>query len=332
MTAQVELFEDLQAVEHDAAGRLDRASRSSIFDRVAWYRLLSAHCSPDGTPLVARAKEGERTAWLFLARGGNAAKAYSAWYSLRFGGIGNALLFPAIARALKDRGLSEIDLAPLDEALPLRDAFREAGWLVFLSPATISWQVATEGIDFAAYWASRPGKLRSTAARKAKSAGLEIEIHQRFDANIWADYESIYQASWKPDEGSPEFLRALAEQEGKAGTLRLGIARKDNTPVAAQLWLVENGRATIHKLAYVEQAKQFSPGTLLSMEMFRHVIDQDRVKRIDYGTGDDAYKRDWMEERHILWRVTAYNPETLRGLGRAARAMASALVRRWRSR
>ena len=71
----------------------------------------------------------------------------------------------------------------------------------------------------------------------------------------WADYEAVYAASWKPEEGSPAFLRALAEQEGAAGTLRLGIARRGGRPVAAQLWTVESGVATIHKLAYVEDER-----------------------------------------------------------------------------
>src|SRR3712207_8457598 len=38
---------------------------------------------------------------------------------------------------------------------------------------------------------------------------------------------------------------------------------KDGAPIAAQLWLVENGEATIHKLAYAEREKGLSPGTLL---------------------------------------------------------------------
>ena len=153
------------------------------------------------------------------------------------------------------------------------------------------------GEDFDAYWAKRPAQLRNTAKRKAKAAGLEIDIHDRFDEAAWADYEAVYRASWKPDEGSFPFLRALAEQEGAAGTLRLGVARKDGRPVAVQLWLVENGEATIHKLAYAEDAKALSPGTILGMAMFRHALDKDRVRRIDYGTGDEPYKADWMAEK-----------------------------------
>ena len=132
-------------------------------------------------------------------------------------------------------------------------------------------------MDFETYWAARPGQLQNTAKRRGKTAGLDIEIHDRFDEAAWADYEAVYRASWKPEEGSFPFLRALAEQEGAAGTLRLGVARKNGRPVAVQLWLVENGEATIHKLAYAEDAKAMSPGTLLGVEMFRRALDVDRV-------------------------------------------------------
>ena len=120
-------------------------------------------------------------------------------------------------------------------------------------------------------------------------------------------------------------------QEGEAGTLRLGIARKDGRPVAAQLWLVENRQATIHKLAYREDMKALSPGTILGEAMFRRALDVDRVEAIDYGTGDDPYKRDWMAERRPLWRLLAFNPRHMFGLLGIAREKASALVRRARS-
>jgi hypothetical protein len=214
-------------------------------------------------------------------------------------------------------------MAPIEDPAPLAAAFRKEGWIAFRSPATISWQSGTEGLDFAAYWARRPSRLRSTAERRARN--LAVEIHRNFEAGAWAAYEEIYRASWKPSEGSPQFLRALAELEG--GRLRLGIARHEGRPVAAQMWLIENGKATIHKLAYREDSKHLSPGTVLSMAMFRAALDEDRVRRIDYGTGDEPYKADWMDERHILWRLDAFNAASPHGLAGAARRAASALVR-----
>jgi hypothetical protein len=253
---------------------------------------------------------------------------------LRFDAIGDrgADVMTSLALAARERGIARVELAPVATPGPLREAFERAGWRVYVTAKTGNWRIETQGMDFATYWATRPAQLRNTAKRRAKAAGLEIEIYDRFDPAAWSDYESVYRQSWKPEEGSFPFLRDLARQEGAAGTLRLGVARKDGRPVAVQLWLIENGEACIHKLAYAEDAKAMSPGTLLGMEMFRRALDTDHVRAIDYGTGDDAYKKDWMAERRVLWRIEAFNPRTPSGLAGAARAAASALVRRVRSR
>ena len=314
--AEVTLYEDLDKVARDAGDALGREARTSLFDRLDWYRLLARHCPPEGKLLVLRAREGKRSAWLFAALRHPLAEGYANFYSLRFDAVGDhdEDLLTAIAAALRDGGVAEADFAPLKDPEPLVRAFRNAGFRPFVTPFAVNWRAHTDGQDFAAFWAQRPGQLRNTAKRRAKAAELDIVVHDRFDEAAWADYETVYRASWKPEEGSFPFLRALVEQEGEAGTLRLGIARKDGTPVAAQLWLVENGQAVIHKLAYAEAAKGLSPGTILSEAMFRHVLDKDRVRLIDYGNGDEPYKADWMDEKRTLWQLRAFNPRTVKGL------------------
>lgn len=328
---KVELFDDLDAVERDAAGALGRSAQPCLHARLSWFRLLQAHCPPPGRLQVLRARNDAASAWLFLARAGVEAHPYASWYSLRFGVAGEQGLAEDLLRVARE-ACSRITLAPLLDPAPLLPALRRSGWAAWAEPAAGNWVARTDGLDFASYWANRPGRLRSTARRKAQAAALEIGIHDRFEPAAWRDYEAVYRASWKPEEGSFPFLRALAEQEGAAGTLRLGVARRRGRPVAAQLWLVENGVATIHKLAYAEEAKALSPGTLLSMAMFRRAIDEDRVREIDYGTGDDSYKRDWMDERRQLWRIVACDPRTPTGLAALARHKASALVGRLRTR
>lgn len=323
MAGGVEWFETLDAVAAAAGSALDRDSQPRLFDRLAWLRLIAEHCPPPGRLLAARAGD----TWLFLAADGRRARAYSAWYSLRVGLIGDGRGAEDIAGSARKR-LSRIEFHPLEDPEPLASALRSAGWIVKVSPSTASWRADTDGKSFADYWAARPSRLRSTAARKGRTAGLMIEIHRAFDPAAWAAYEAVYRASWKPEEGSFAFLRALAEQESAAGTLRLGLARKDGEPVAAQLWTVENGIGWIHKLAYREDAKSLSPGTILGEAMFRSAIDRDRVATIDYGTGDEPYKADWMDRRETLWRIEAFNPSTAGGLAAAARAAAGRLVAR----
>lgn len=330
MTVNIDLFDDLDAVAAAAGGALGRAAQPCLFHRLDWFRLVAAHCPPPGRLLAMRGSKGGESAWLFLAVDGREARPWGAWYSLRFDAIGSRDpdVMTALAAALRDGGLAEIELAPLADPEPLLAGLRAAGWVAAAEPKTANWRIDTSGMDFAAYWAGRPGKLRSTAKRRAKAAGLEVAVHDRFDPSAWADYEAVYRASWKPEEGSFPFLRALAEQEGAAGTLRLGVAKKEGRPIAAQLWTVEGGEAIIHKLAYAEDSKALSPGTILSEAMFRHALDEDRVSAIDYGTGDEAYKADWMAQRRTLWRLTAHNPRTFAGLFGAAKARVGAWRRR----
>lgn len=266
------------------------------------------------------------------------ARALASWYTLRVdavtSGTDDGDRAAAIARTLRrGAGIHRLTLAPLADgsAAALGRIWARAGWDVHSDIRTVNWSIRIASPDWDGYWAARPKRMRETVRRKMREAPLDIAIHTSFDRDAWAAYEQVYRASWKPAEGSWPFLRALAEQEGAAGTLRLGIARAGAAPVAAQLWLIEGGTATIHKLAHVEQARAGSPGTLLSAAMFRHAIVADRVTRIDFGTGDDSYKADWMDTRAPLFALDAWNPASLRGLAGMAGARARALVRRVRT-
>jgi hypothetical protein len=331
MEPALQRFVDLDAVARVAGDALDRANQPLLFDRLDWYRLLHAHCPPPGRFEAWQAQAGSKQAWLFLAVRGSSASAFANYYSLRFDIAGNHApdLLAALATGLRRR-FARLELAPFANPEPLAEALRQAGWWVSVRPAAVNWRLAING-DFDAYWAQRPSRLRSTARRRAKAVDLEINIFNHFTEEAWNDYEEVYRASWKPEEGSFPFLRALARRESEAGALRLGIARHQGRPVAAQLWLIENSTAWIHKLAYAEDAKSWSPGTLLSESMFRAAIDQDRVKCIDYGNGDESYKADWMESRHLLWRISAMNPRRLSGLVGTARAAVGRLARSFRS-
>ncbi len=340
MWVKGELFDDLDAAGAVAQGRLDREHQPHLYDRLEWFRLLWAYCPPGRKPLIARARADNAEAWLFLARTrASAASGLANWYSMAFrpvyaGGPDETVrraLLQAIAKRLKP-GLSRIDLAPVPERDGHADlivaAFRRAGWLAFSYVKYGNWLIETAGLSFEEYWAARPGNLRSTLERKAKKFAVGTTVYTAFDPTAWAAYEAIYAESWKDEEGTPTFLRALAEAEGAAGSLRLGIARLNGEAVAAQFWTVDHGRAIIHKLAYREDAKEASPGTILSAAMFRHALDIDKVDQIDFGSGADAYKADWMEWCDDLHAIALFNPRTIGGLAGAAREALSQLRRR----
>ena len=276
------------------------------FDRAEWYALLA---DTGLTPLIAIAQDEDNRAALALTQNRGRITPLRNWYSFTWrqlapsGPRGDALL-EAIAGQLRARG-HRVTLTPIPEedgsATRLARAFAKAGWRVEVSRCDTNHVLNVGGRSFARYWAQRPGALRSTLKRKAYQ--VEVTIFDRFDAGAWQDYEAIYNASWKPAEDQPAMLRAFANGAGKAGRLRLGIARHEGRPVAAQFWTVENGTAFIHKLAHLKSAKHLSAGTTLSAAMFEWAIDRDKVGLIDFGTGDERYKRDWMEATRPRYQI-----------------------------
>jgi hypothetical protein len=287
------------------------ASVASPFERAQWYALLA---ETGLRPLIAIASEGGTTAALALTGQGGHITPLRNWYSFTWrplapqGAAGDRLL-EAIARGLKSRG-HRVTLEPVPgedgSAERLERAFRAAGWQVALEVCDTNHILEVRGRSFAEYWQSRPGHLRSTLKRKASR--IETEVLTRFDPAVWAEYEAIYAASWKPAEDQPAMLRAFAQGEGAAGRLRLGVARAGGLAVAAQFWTVENGVAYIHKLAHLESHRSLSAGTILSAALLRHVIEIDKVALVDFGTGNDSYKADWTDAVRPRFRIDCLDP------------------------
>lgn len=328
----------LDRIAESAAQSLDARAQRSLFDRLGWFRLLHRHCAPQSRVLAVRTRSEHSDCWLFLAhQSDDTLVSLSNWYSFSFRPVFTGApsdeikgkLLTAAAKRLRGRAASIIvEPVPDDDLALLESSFRRVGWKVFGGAKTVNHTLDTAGIDFAAYWAQRPGALRSTVRRKAKKDVVTLELHDRFDAEAWAAYEEVYANSWKPEEGNPDFLRALAQQEGAAGALRLGVARIDGRPVAAQMWTTDNGIANIHKLAHVEDSDKASPGTLLSYAMFEQAFARDNVEVIDFGTGDDAYKRDWMNRIGTLHRIEMYNLRRPKAWLPAFKTALSRLVKR----
>ena len=315
----VDYHDDLKEVQSDAAlSRLLSAEmQAAPFDRLEWFQLLAEHC--DIKPRFAVARNGVGSAVLPLTGTGGHLTQASNWYTFRYRPIVSpdapkALrLLVALARDLP-RQARRVTLTglPSEDADLVASAFRSAGWLVHRAQSDVNHVLTLKGRDYAAYLADRPGKLRTTLKRK--SGKVACQVLTQFDEAVWAAYEDIYAESWKPEEGSPAFLRAFAQAESEAGRLRLAIAHSPEGPeggraIAAQMWTVEGGTAFIHKLAHRENAKPLSPGSVLSAALFRHVIDVDKVTMVDFGTGDDPYKRDWMEEVRPRWRLDLLRPQ-----------------------
>ncbi len=308
----IEYHADLKEVQLDArlAALLSPAQQHAPFDRLDWLQGLASSCNME--PMFAAARDDHSLVVLPLSKLDDHLVGLSNYYTFRFrpliSGDGDTRsLLEALARDLADH-THRITLTGVPDedgsATLLSDVFRGAGWTVSREQCDWNHVLPVRGRSYDDYFVSLPGQLRSTITRKAKK--LDCQVLDRFDEEAWAHYVSIYNESWKPEEGSIEFLRQFAVSEGEQGRLRIGIASAQGEAVAAQVWTVEGGTAFIHKLAYRSSASQLSPGSVLSAAMFRHALDRDQVDLVDYGIGDDPYKRDWMEEIRPRYRLDMF--------------------------
>jgi Acetyltransferase (GNAT) domain len=317
------------------AGGLDRESTPSLFDRIDWFESLHHYCFAKVPVRILQALEGTSEAWLFLlSPGDRRLSALANWYSFcwapAFVGDPDAETRRRLVEVLAEqlfKTATQIELYPVagDPSL-LLDAFRRAGWFAVRRPMGGRHLLSIGDRDFASYWEDRPSRLRHQVQRKGRANRFTIEIGNQFTDALWRDYVTVHASSWKQPEPGLSFLRALAGREATAGTLRLGFARLNGQPVATQFWTVENGVALIHKLVHDRAFDGGSPGTLLSHAMFAHAIDVDHVRLIDYGTGDNSYKKEWMDERETLYRLDFFNPRSASTWLPAARTAISALV------
>ena len=74
----------------------------------------------------------------------------------------------------------------------------------------------------------------------------------------------------------------------------------------------------------------YSPGTILTQYLMRYVIDTDKVAEIDFLTGNEHYKQDWMTVRreHLGIRF-AKQSEQKNSFSRKIQSLKKLLSRRW---
>ncbi len=301
--------------------------------------VLRAAIPPGATPLLAEAG-GVLLTLLRDADGrlGSLTTPYTlAWRPLLAEGDPRAA-GRALGRKLRGR---PVRLEALDPEAPGLAAFRAglaASRLLALPFAHFgNWhEVLPERTGWAAYLAARPPALRTTITRKLHRAARDFVLETAaapgpaLEAGI-AAYEAVRAGSWKPEEPHPDFDATLMRAMAAIGALRLGVLRdKAGAPVAAQYWVVDGGRAWVLKLSHLESAKAASPGTALTAMMIRGLLDEDGVRELDFGRGDDDYKKLWVAHRRQRIGLLLADPLHPAGLAAIARHLAGRAWQRLR--
>ncbi len=229
-----------------------------------------------------------------------------------------------LRRVIRDTHASSLRLDAMDPSHPSYNLTLAALQLAGLKASSFfdfgNWHQPVSSHPFETYFNSLSSQVRNTVKRRGKkflSSGGRLEIvtgDEGLELAIQA-WDRIYRSSWKVPEPYPEFVPGLIRLCARKAWLRLGLAYYNNVPIAAQIWIVNHGRAAIYKLAYDESYAQHSAGTLLTAHLMRQVMDVDKVGEVDYLVGDDAYKKDWMGQRRERWGIVAYNLLSVYGIG-----------------
>lgn len=331
--SSIEFFSHADDLPPEVVRLLDNAEHDQIEAGKVWFRnLIQTVYAEDEGVFFCVLKKGEHPVAVLPIRTvikckNRTLESLSNYYS--------SIYFPIFSASLKAR-----DLVPLFEAIRnnygpvcnirfapmakesrsyelLIDALQLAGYIPFSFFCFGNWYLKV--VDgWPKYWNSREGILRNTSRRMGKKfqkdgGTLELIIGGAEIDKAIDDFQSVYSASWKCQEPYPDFVPGLIRACADNGWLRLGIARMNGKPVAAEIWIVAHGKAEIYKLAYHEDYKSYSPGKLLTAFLMQHVIEVDKVKEVDYLIGDDPHKQFWMSHRRERWGIVAYNPRTLMG-------------------
>ena len=340
-------YTDWNQLPKSANALFEQGEKDNIFFSRPWFESLTATALDDEHTLVlACVVDGNKVMAMLplMEHSGNKIcyslrHGFTPLYSLLLLGDDQEQVLTCLAEALRDLPVSALLLEPVandDSKLhSFQRALETAGFSCNHNFRDYNWIYRLQGQSYEDYMAARPAHLRNTIARKKRKLGRE----HGFDIRLYtgdevpqhmADYNVVYNASWKQNElDNAGFLDCFIERFSREGWSRLAILYIKGQPVAAQLWFVCHGKASIFRLAYDKSWRRYSVGSILTSFLMEYVIDTDKVEEIDFLTGNEAYKQDWMSERRERFALSCV--KNTKTAGRYAQFVES-LRRIWKRR
>jgi hypothetical protein len=299
-----------------------------------WFQSLTETTLAPGEEAIAAVafEDDAAKAALPLARNGAAMRALTAPYTTHYAPALPAARWARFlgmgARNYVDGSLHLDALDPSDPGVAaFLDGMRSSGLIAAQYHHFVNrYEPVT---NFEDYWNARPTRLKTTVRRKlalARAQQAEFHCYRDEFGKAVAIYEDIYRASWKPAEPHPEFITNMVEKLARDGFVRVGIMTMAGQPVAAQIWLVSDRKATIFKLAHRQDAAHYSPGTLLTHWLISKLISEEDLNEIDFGRGGDTYKSDWLARQRFRSGVIAGNWRSVSGLRAIVREVVPTLL------
>ncbi|HND52413.1 MAG TPA: GNAT family N-acetyltransferase, partial [Pirellulaceae bacterium] len=149
-----------------------------------------------------------------------------------------------------------------------------------------------------AYWKRFSSKTRYNFRRQKRLLEHEWEVIEREDQveRFLADAAVVSANSWQgkriglrvSTEGS---LADQCRQLARLGALRCYLLKSKGEPVAFAVGTQWNGRFSLEEIGYDTRFAEFSPGTVLLLNMLDDMFERNRPEVLDFGFGDGAYKQ-----------------------------------------
>jgi len=341
---EVRRYDSLEALPEGYEALFEAAEAESFFNGALWYRaLLETTRSPgDQLRLYGLEDEGSRRPLALLPCGSSPREPgpYGARLLSGCHSVYTTAFSPLFSPALGDRRAATqalvaalagdrprwdvVSLRLLDRSSDcfdhLLEAFAECGMVCEPYFQFGNWHEDIAGRSFAEYLADRGKSIRKTVARAVRhfddrdDGRYELFAGQGSPDEAIAAFNQVYRASWKAEENHPAFIERLIRDCAARGVLRLANLYLEDRPVATWLVIVAQGTAILMKTAYDESLpSKLSVGGVLTFKLMQHLVDEDKVARIDFGLGDETYKTKWMSDRRERWGIMAYNRSTPRG-------------------
>jgi hypothetical protein len=317
-------YKNWNKLPQDANEFFALAGKESIFFSQPWFNNLVTHGLDEDQSIVLACvlKQGRLVALLPLDKQSSThyhslTHLYTSLSTLLLANHDQEAIIDCLVTGLRKLPVEFLQISPIADNNPnlllLQERLENSGYTCQRHFQFYNWFHRTNGETFAEYMSARPSRVRNTIDRKMRKLqrehGYNIRLftHKNLRQGI-VDYNSVYTTSWKAEEQFVGFVEGLAEQLFNQGWLRLAVLYIGDVPAAAQFWVVANGKASIFKLVYDQFWKKYSPGTILTAYLMRHVIKVDKVDEIDFLTGNDAYKQEWMSQRRERYRLSCYIP------------------------
>ena len=167
---------------------------------------------------------------------------------------------------------------------------------------------------------SARGELVYSVARQPDEVRLGIESFLALEASGW---KGRARTAMAVDRYRAAFVREAAHRLAENDLCRVHALHLDGKPIASLVVFVESGVGYTWKTAYDEDYAQFSPGTLLMIEVTRTHLEDPNIDATDSCAMPDhpVMSRLWEERRPLGTLVIGLTPDA----GRATQQAASQL-------